>query len=113
MFGPDLTLKLKDQLEFNFQYGERKDDNAFANNKEIKTKGGFGELIYTPKGDESKWYAVVLYNWIDSNYDIYDYQTGTFSLGYLIMRNIRLIGEYTHNFKDKYGQLSIGVITAF
>ncbi len=113
MFGPDLTLKLKDQLELNFQYGMRKDDNAFGTNKEIKTNGGFGELIYTPKGDESKWYAVALYNWIDSDFDTYDYQTGTLSLGYLLKRNFRLIGEFTYNFKVKYGQFAVGVITAF
>ncbi|MEW6005666.1 MAG: hypothetical protein AB1695_10180 [Stygiobacter sp.] len=113
MFGPDLTLKLKDQLELNFQYGIRKDDNAFGTNKEIKTNGGFGELIYTPKGDESKWYAVALYNWIDSDFDTYDYQTGTLSLGYLLRRNIRLIGEFTYDFKIKYSQLAFGVISAF
>lgn len=113
MFGPDLTLKLKNQLELNFQYGIRKDDNAFGTNKEIKTNGGFGELIYTPKGDESKWYAVALYNWIDSDFDTYDYQTGTLSLGYLLRRNIRLIGEFTYDFKIKYSQLAFGVISAF
>ncbi len=113
MFGPDLTLKLKDQLELNFQYGIRKDDNAFGTNKEIKTNGGFGELIYTPKGDESKWYAVAIYNWIDSGFDTYDYQTGTLSLGYLLRRNIRLIGEFTYDFKIKYSQLAFGVISAF
>ncbi|MFZ5947906.1 MAG: hypothetical protein ACOYU5_08045 [Stygiobacter sp.] len=113
MFGPDLTLKLKDQLELNFQYGIRKDDNAFGTNKEIKTNGGFGELIYTPKGDESKWYAVAIYNWIDSGFDTYDYQTGTLSLGYLLRRNIRLIGEFTYDFRIKYSQLAFGVISAF
>ncbi|MDF1611120.1 hypothetical protein [Stygiobacter electus] len=113
MFGSDLTLKLKNQLELNFQYGIRKDDNAFGTNKEIKTNGGFGELIYTPKGDESKWYAVALYNWIDSDFDTYDYQTGTLSLGYLLRRNIRLIGEFTYDFKIKYSQLAFGVISAF
>lgn len=113
MFGPDLTLKLKDQLELNFQYGMRKDDNAFGTNKEIKSNGGFSELNYTPKGDESNWYAVALYNWIDSDFDAYDYQTGTLSLGYLLKRNIRLIGEFTYDFKFKYGQFAIGIVTAY
>lgn len=113
MWGPDLTLKLKNQLELNFQYGMRKDDKPLLGVKEVNANGGFGELIYTPKGDESKWYAVALYNWIDSDLDVYDYQTGTLSLGYLLRRNIRLIGEYTHDFKKEYGQFAVGVILAY
>jgi len=113
MWGPDLTLKLKNQLELNFQYGMRKDDKPLLGVKEVNANGGFGELIYTPKGDESKWYAVALYNWIDSDLDIYDYQTGTLSLGYLLRRNIRLIGEYTHDFKKEFGQFAVGVILAY
>jgi len=113
MWGPDLTLKLKNQLELNFQYGMRKDDKPLLGVKEVNANGGFGELIYTPKGDESKWYAVALYNWIDSDLDVYDYQTGTLSLGYLLRRNIRLIGEYTHDFKKEFGQFAVGVILAY
>lgn len=113
MWGPDLTLKLKNQLELNFQYGMRKDDKPLLGVKEVNANGGFGELIYTPKGDESKWYAVALYNWIDSDLDVYDYQTGTLSLGYLLRRNIRLIGEYIHDFKKEYGQFAVGVILAY
>ncbi|MCX7876125.1 MAG: hypothetical protein N2321_08175 [Melioribacteraceae bacterium] len=113
MFGPDLTFKFKDQLEFNFQYGNRIDDNAFGNKKEINTKGGFGELIYTPKGDESKWYAVALYNWIDSDFDGYDYQTGSLHLGYLLRRNLRLISELSYDFKNKFSQFTLGFVSAF
>jgi hypothetical protein len=91
----------------------RKDDKPLLGIKEVNAKGGFGELIYTPKGDESKWYAVALYNWIDSDLDVYDYQTGTLSLGYLLRRNIRLIGEYTHDFKKEFGQFAVGVILAY
>lgn len=113
MWGPDLTLKLKNQLELNFQYGMRKDDKPLLGIKEVNANGGFGELIYTPKGDESKWYAVALYNWVDSDLDVYDYQTGTLSLGYLLRRNIRLIGEYTHDFKKEFSQFAVGVILAY
>lgn len=113
MVGPDFTLKLKEQLELNFQYAFRKDDKPTFFTKNLKTKGGFGELIFTPKGDESKWYAVALYNWVDSNLDLMDYKSGTVSLGYLLKRNIRLIGEYTHDFNKEYGQIAVGIIAAF
>ncbi|MDQ7815857.1 MAG: hypothetical protein RDU14_02445 [Melioribacteraceae bacterium] len=113
IFGPDLTLKLKDQLEFNFQYVARVDDmpTAFATN--IKSNGGFAELIYTPKGDESKWYGVALYNWVKSDIKDLEYQTGTLSLGYMLRRNIRFIGELTYNIDKKYAQFSTGIIAAF
>jgi hypothetical protein len=113
ILGPDLTFKLKDQLEFNFQYVSRVDDKptAFATN--IKSDGGFAELIYTPKGDESKWYGVALYNWVNSDFKPLEYQTGTLSLGYMLRRNIRLIGELTYNMDKKYAQFSTGIIAAF
>jgi hypothetical protein len=113
IFGPDLTLKLKDQLEFNFQYVARVDDmpTAFATN--IKSNGGFAELIYTPKDDESKWYGVALYNWVKSDIKDLEYQTGTLSLGYMLRRNIRFIGELTYNIDKKYAQFSTGIIAAF
>lgn len=113
MWGPDLTLNLQDKLELNFQYAQRKDDKAEFFRKETNTKGLFGELIFTPRGDESKWYGVMMYNWVDSDIKELNYSAGTLSLGYLLKRNIRLIGEYTYNFDKEYGQLAVGVITAF
>jgi hypothetical protein len=113
MWGPDLTLNLKDKLELNLQYMQRKDEQSEFLGNEIETKGGFAELIYTPKGDESQWYAVGMYNWINSDIDEMKYSSGTLSLGYLFRRNMRLIGEYTYNFEKKFGQIAVGVITAF
>jgi hypothetical protein len=113
MWGPDLTLNYQNKLELNFQYGERKDTEASLGLKDVKTKGAFGELIYTPQGDESKWYAVALYNWIDSDQVSLKTNSMTFGLGYLLKRNIRLIGEVTNNFRHKYNQLTFGIISAF
>ncbi len=113
MWGPDLTLSFNDKLQLNFQYAQRKDDKVTYFAKEVNTKGMFGELIYTPKGDESKWYGVALYNWVDSDFDDLDYKAGSISLGYLLKRNIRLVSEYTYNFDKKYGQLALGVISVF
>ena len=113
MWGPDVTVNLKDKLELNVQYTQRKDDKSsyFAN--EMNTKGLLGELIFTPEGDESKWYGVALYNWIDSDDNAIDYNAGTISLGYLLRRNIRLVGEVTYNFDRKFSQLDVGIISAF
>jgi hypothetical protein len=113
MWGPDLTLNLQDKLELNFQYAQRKDDKADFFWDEKKTKGMFAELIYTPSGDESKWYGVALYNWVDSDIDALDYNAGTLSIGHLLRRNIRLVGELTYNIDKKYGQYEIGIIAGF
>ncbi len=113
MWGTDITVKYKDKLEMNFQYAQRKDDKPFLASNEINTKGLFGELIFTPLGDESKWYGVAMYNWVDSDVTDLNYKSGTLSLGYLVRRNIRLVGEYTYNFEMDFGQASIGIVSAF
>ncbi|MBN1639379.1 MAG: hypothetical protein JW866_10450, partial [Ignavibacteriales bacterium] len=78
-----------------------------------QTKGGMAELIFTPKGDESKWYAAGLFNWIDSEIPNLDYKTSTLHLGYMLRRNIRLTAEFTYDFENKFGQFGIGVISGF
>lgn len=115
MVGPDATISF-DPLELNVQYVERRDkDPFFLGNAaiEIKTRGAFAELIYKPDGDNSDWYAVGLYNWVESNISALDRKTGSLHLGYVLARNIRLVGEYTHNFTDEYGKFSLGFVSAF
>jgi hypothetical protein len=115
MLGPDLTVDI-DPLQLNVQYVERRDKNPFflTNSAEqIKTRGAFGELIFRPDGDNSKWYAVGLYNWVESGQDDLDVKAGTINLGYLLRRNFRVTGEFTYDFTNKFGQASIGLITAF
>lgn len=114
MAGADATLSI-DPIEINFQFVERRDKNPLflISNLEIKTRGAFAELIYRLEGDNSNWYAVGLYNWIESNIDLLDKKSASFHLGYLLARNIRLACEYTHDFTEKYGMLSLGFISAF
>jgi len=115
MVGPDATLSM-DRLELNVQYVERRDKDPFFLGTapiEIKTRGAFAELIYKPDGDNSDWYAVGLYNWIESNIGALDKKSASFHLGYVMARNIRLVGEYTHNFTEKYGRFGLGFVSAF
>jgi len=118
MLGADATISL-DPIELNLQYVERNDDNpTFIFNTtqpipKVATRGGLAELIYRPNGDDSKWYAVGLFNWIESNFSYLNYKSLTGNVGYLLMRNIRLTGELTYNFTDKYATLGIGFVTAF
>lgn len=122
MLGGDATIYF-DPMELNVQYVERKDGNPyfFRNGgifyiyppKDIKTRGAFAELVYRPNGDDSKWYAVGLFNWIESDFSELNYKTLSGHLGYVLKRNVRLIAEYTHNFTEEYGKVGIGFITAF
>jgi len=112
MFGVDATLSLGDKLEANIQYVRREDTNADAN-RSANTNGSFIELVYTPKGDESKWYTVALVNYITSNYPDTDYKTAALHYGYLLRRNIRLYGEFIYDMKNKSNQLLFGIVTAF
>lgn len=119
MFGGDATISF-DPIELNLQYVERNDNDPFFHNSQeigypidLKTRGAFAELIYTPNGDDSKWYAVGLFNWIESDFSELNYKTLSGHVGYVLKRNVRLVAEYTHNFTEEYGKIGIGFITAF
>ncbi len=79
----------------------------------IKTRGAFGELIFRPEGDESKWYAVGLFNWIESDQTDLNLKQLGIHFGYLLRRNIRLVAEYSQNFTNKFGTIGLGFVTAF
>lgn len=112
MFGLDATLRLADKLEANVQYVNRKDTQADPL-RSAKTNGSFVELIYTPKGDESKWYAAALLNYINTDYPDSDYKTAALHAGYLLRRNIRLYGEFIYDILKKSNQLLVGFVTGF
>ncbi len=113
MAGPDVTFSYNDIVELNLQYLLREDDNPTISSKKIETKGAFGELIIMPKGDESKWYGVGLYNWVESDLSYLNYKSASVHLGYMLRRNVRLVGEFLYNFTDEYGQVGVGFVSAF
>ncbi len=119
MYGPDLSVDIDGKLILNAQYVWRTDSEVFnaggeSHLTDVKTQGGFAELIYAPKGDMSKWYFAGLVNWVDSDLDELKYQSGTIHAGYLLRRNVRLVTEYTRIFSgNPYGKLSAGFVSAF
>lgn len=119
MAGGDLTISFE-PFELNFQYVERNDDNpyfAWIEHPEIATRGLFGELIFRPKGDDSDWYMIGLYNWVDSDIEELKYRSVSMGFGYLLRRNLRLTAEYTYVFDEglynDYSRFVAGLITAF
>jgi len=115
MLGGDATINF-DPLELNVQYVERNDDNPnfyYDEKVAVKTRGAFGELIFRPEGDESDWYAVGLFNWIESDQTDLNLKQLGIHFGYLLRRNIRLVAEYSQNFTNEYGTIGLGFVTAF
>jgi len=121
MLGADATVTAK-PFELNLQYVERRDDNPFfavsslVPPEDIKTRGAFAELVYLPKGDDSKWYLAGLYNWVDGDFDELDYSSATIHFGRMLRRNIRATLEFTYIFDSAYedhGRLALGLITGF
>lgn len=119
IFGPDIIIDIDEKFILNAQYVRRTDSQVYLGSSEetienVVTHGGFAELIYAPKGDMSKWYLTGLLNWVGSDYDPLDYSSATLHAGYLLRRNLRVVGEYTCQFSgSSYGKISTGFITAF
>lgn len=122
MTGPDVTFAFG-KFELNVQYLDRRDSNPdllVDGGIESRTRGGFAELIFLPDGDASRWYGAALYNGISSDYGDTESsgpspatETGTLHVGYLLARNLRLVSEYTYDFRAKANALSLGFIAAF
>ena len=122
MLGGDATVSL-DPLELNLQYVERQDGNPIfltqnipfynVSSFDVKTRGAFAEMVYRPNGDDSKWYAVGLFNWIESDFSELNYKTLSGHLGYVFRRNIRLVAEVNYNLTHEYTKFGVGFVTAF
>lgn len=117
MFGPNLSLNYEDRLVLNLQYLIRNDSDVSSFRgvmSDVRTHGGFMELIFSPKGDMSAWYLTGLLNLIESDDDTLDYTSATLHWGYLLRRNVRLVTEYTHLLSgNNYGRVSAGFVAAF
>lgn len=116
--GPDFTLSYQDMIELNFQYLMRDDSEPvsrrfYQNATDIQTKSFMTELIFMPDGDFSKWYAVGLYNWQESDIMGYNISKATAHLGWVLRRNLRLFGEFTFDIENEFSQLGVGFVSAF
>jgi len=119
MAGGDATLAVK-PFELNIQYVERRDTNPFfaviLPGEEVMTRGAFAELIYMPRGIDSRWYAAGLFNWVDSDQPDLRYTAATAHVGYLLRRNMRLTAEATYAFRGPYPEhvkVGTGLVLGF
>jgi hypothetical protein len=114
-YGPDIGITV-DRFSLTGQYLIREDTNPdfIANpGDKINTEGVVAELIFAPYYDRSRTYLTLLYNLVDSDYDMYDYETVSLSGTYLLARNLRLLGEYTRFVEEERNRVVLGVISAF
>ena len=117
--GADATFSSGEIFQLNLQYMNRTDERVFDGFETLgsaNTNGFMAELLYSPGGDDSKWYALGLLNHVDSDYDPADYASGTLHAGYILKRNVRLVAEYTWDFTIKdyqFGRASVGFVSAF
>ena len=119
MYGPDVSINVDGKLMVNMQYVWRTDSEIFNSATDLtltdmKSNGGFAEVIYAPQADMSKWYLAGLFNYVKSDLDALDYTSATIHAGYILRRNVRLVTEYTYTFTGiNYGKLSAGFSSAF
>ncbi|MBD3179492.1 MAG: hypothetical protein GF417_07695 [Candidatus Latescibacteria bacterium] len=114
-FGPDVGISI-DRFSFTGQYMIREDTNPGMkkiSGENYRTEGVVAELIFAPYYDRSRTYFTLLYNMIDSDIVLYDYETVTFSGTYLLARNLRLLGEYTRFVDEERNRVVLGVVSAF
>jgi len=119
MAGGDATISVK-PFELNLQYVERRDSNPYfaviLPIEKVRTRGAFAELIYLPKGDDSRWYGAGLFNWVDSDQRDLRYTSATLHYGYLLRRNMRLTVEATYVFQglyEKHLRAGAGLVLGF
>lgn len=119
MAGGDATVSVK-PFELNVQYVERRDSNPFFATilpiEKLMTRGGFAELIYMPRGVDSRWYAAGLFNWVDSGQLELRYTAATAHAGYLLRRNMTWIAEATYAFRGPYPRhmrVGTGIVLGF
>ena len=121
MLGADLSLASA-PFYLNAQYVERRDNNPYFRYEvvpddvpSLATRGAFAELTFLPKGDDSKWYATGLFNWVSSDEESQAFLSITAHFGYLLSRNLRLTFEGTYFLDAPQGshpRLAMGLITS-
>lgn len=113
MFSGDITLNAG-PLELNAMYLNRLDDATLYSGRitDIRTEGAMAELIYLPNGDDSRFYGVAVFNWIQSKQVTLNSRTIALHAGHAARRNIRLTAEWQYNFTHKFPAFSLGFIAA-
>ena len=123
MLGADGTLSLG-VVELNGQYLHREDTDPLflPSTGRVTMDGGFLEAVLRPR--ESRWHGFGLWNLVSASDPVLDvrlggpsgitrYQTVSGGVGYLLLRNFRLSGEFTRDLELDQSRWTLGFVTAF
>jgi hypothetical protein len=123
MLGADATVAIG-HVEVRGQFVHREDTNPTFTPGEptTVTNGGFAEVLWHRPGE--RWYALALYNRIDTSRPLLDvrlggpagitrYETLTGGVGYLVRRNLRTHAEATWDRELATSQWTLGMTVAF
>ncbi len=144
IWGGDATIPLGSKVTFNALYLYRTDGNPFfltscaasdfmcdagaTDPFETEVNSYLGELLVSPGGPMGKWHFTALYNFIDSDRQVFrlrlgeqnrgvgyldSYETLAFGAHYFQARNLRFMGEVGWDFVAERMRFTTGVITAF
>ena len=114
--GPDLAIEISEKWQLNAIYLERSDEDPFLVGRtgpDLKTEGGFAELIFLPGGPDGRWAIAGLYNKVDSDVLESQAENVSLTLSYLLARNMRANGEIYHDLDLDDDRVSFGLIAAF
>ena len=142
VFGPDGTVPLGSVGELNVQLLRRWDADPFlgACSPLTPCPGGatepfattvdaaMAEVVVWPGGQDARWFATALVNWIDADAPVVSlrlgeqddppgyidrHRTGSLGVHYLLRRNVRLLGEGGWDFDRDQARLVTGFTLAF
>lgn len=113
MIGPDLHVAIRDKASLSVQYLLRTDSDPLEDATDIDTEGIVAELTLQPWGPDAMDSIVLLYNRIDSDLDVHDYETWTASWSHLHRRNLRMIAEITYDVEREESRVVTGFTSAF
>ena len=120
--GVDATVDFGKDLQVNFQFLQRHDDNPYLMHERpvsVDTRGFIAELIWALQGEMGRSFVTFLYNRVRAEvspgpgYRLLDYETATASYSYLLRRNFRLVFESTYDRRRKSARFLAGFVSAF
>jgi len=121
--GPDLVIDLGEKWAMSLEVLERRDDNpdfVTSAHPSYRTRGGFAELHFFPRGQNGRYVLSALYNKVTSDYEggfesfeDPSAESGSLTLNYLFARNVRGSAEVGRNFETDTSRVSFGLALAF
>jgi hypothetical protein len=116
IFGPEARLALRDRVDVLAVWLERRDSDAGflgAGGEELRTGGGFLEVVGYPQGHDGRWTVTAVYNYVESDDAASKRNSAGLALSWLLRRNVRIVVEGDGDFETDGWAASVGTVAAF